>query len=286
MCLKIIWNIKNSFIILLTKQKSNIMGLDIYLSHYSNYHQSKANEEAYEKMSENLYEAVQSVEGKELTEDSRKRITETLEKEAEKLGLDSWGCDETYRTRVELDSKLYPEHMFKIGYFRSSYNDSGINRILKDLSIPNLYDIFPHDDEYEFCPDWNHALDVVQQSIRMFKEDKGYRVETVSANMFAPDQVMKNPAQALEVFNAKLGEKNSYKWFSNRDGYFYLDKKGLTVHALMPGKDMLDRPCTYAIYKIKDGNKSYLEALEIVKETIEYVLEQKDPQSYYLRWSS
>jgi hypothetical protein len=97
---------------------------------------------------------------------------------------------------------------------------------------------------------------------------------------------MKNPAHALDVFNTKLKEKHgNFTWFSNKDGHFYLDKKGLSVHALMPGIDMFQRPCTFAIYKLKDGNKYYVQGLEIVKETIEYVLAQKDPQSYYLRWS-
>jgi hypothetical protein len=265
------------------------MGLDVYLSYYKNYHQSKANEKAYEEISDNLWEAVKSVEGDELTEDSKKRIWSTLEKEAGKLGLDKYGCDITYRDRIENDSAKYPEHYFKVGYFRSSYNGSGINSILKDLGIPDLYDIFQPEDEYEFSPNWSYALDVVQESIKLLKKDKGYRVEAISANMFSPDEVMKSPQQALKVFNDKLDEmsksKSGFNWFSNRDGHFYLDNKGLQVHALLPGKDFMQRPCTFAVYKLKDGNKYYLQALEIVKETIEYVLKQEDPQAYYLSWS-
>ena len=266
------------------------MGLDIYLSHYTNYQQSKANEKTFEEISDNLYEAVKSVEGEELTEDARKRITTTLNTEAEKLGLDNWGCDETYCSRVELDSRLHPEHYFKIGYFRSSYNGGGINNVLRDLGIPDLYDIFEHDnDEYEFCPDWSNALRVVQESIDMLNKDKDYRIESISANIFSPDDVPQSPAAAMEIFKQQLQEKSKNKDFqcySNKAGEFYLDNAGLKVHGMMPGKDMFDRPCTYIVYKPKDGNKFYLEALEIVKETIEYVLEQKNPQEYYLRWSS
>jgi hypothetical protein len=262
------------------------MGLDIYLSHYKNYHQSKANEEAYDKISEKLWNDVRKEEGEELSKKTRDRVWAVLKKEAEKLGLDEYGGDITHRTRIEEDSKIHPEHYFKIGYFRSSYNDGGIENILRALSIPTLHDIFCAGEEYEFCPDWNYALETVQESIELLKKDKGYRVETVSRNMFAPDDVIKNPAHALEVFNTKLKEKHgSFTWFSNKDGHFYLDKKGLTVHALLPGKDIFNNPCTFAIYKLKDGNKHYIQALEIVKETILYVLTQEDPQAYYLRWS-
>lgn len=263
------------------------MGLDIYLSYYKNYEQSKANEKAYEEISENLWDEVREQEGEELCEKTKKRVWAILEQEAEKLGLGKWGEDITHRDKIELDSKLYPDHYFKIGYFRSSYNGSGINSVLRDLDIPDLYDIFPHEDEYEFSPDWKYALDVVQDSIKLLKKDKGYRVETISANMFAPDDVMQNPQEALKTFNKTLKEmdKKDFNSFSNRDGHFYLDKKGLQVHALLPGKDFMQRPCTFAIYKLQNGNKYYLQALEIVKETIEYVLTQENPQAYYLSWS-
>ena len=266
------------------------MGLDIYLSYYSDYKKSKKNEKIFEDLSENLWDEVKAQEGDELCEKTKERVWDVLEAEAEKLGLDKYGCDTTYCTGIREDSKLYPEHGFKIGYFRSSYNSSGINGILNDLNIPDLYDIFETNDQYEFSPNWYNALNVVQESINLLKEDKGYRVETISANMFAPDNVMKNPKQALDVFNQNIfdvkASKREFKWYSNRDGNFYLDNKGLQVHALLPGKDLLGNHCTYAVYKLKDGNKYYLEALEIVKETIEYVLAQENPQAYYLRWSA
>lgn len=267
------------------------MGLDIYLSHYTNYQQSKANEKAFEEISDNLYEAVKSVEGEELTEDAKKRITTTLSMEAEKLGLDKWGCDETYCSRVIMDSKLHPEHYFKIGYFRSSYNSGGINNVLRDLGIPDLYDIFEHNenDGYEFCPDWSNALRVVQKSIDLLKKDKGYRIESISPNLFSPDDVPQSPAAAMEIFKQQLKGKSrnkNFQCYSNKSGEFYLDNVGLKVYGMIPGKDMFDRQCTYVVYKQNDGNKSYLQALEIVKEAIEYVLAQKNPQEYYLHWSA
>lgn len=265
------------------------MGLDVYLNHYRDFKKSKEVEKVYDDYSTMLYDTLEGIEDEDLIKTAKAGIREKLDEKAKDLGLGEWGEDITNRTRIEMNSVLHPEHYFKIGYFRSSYNAGGINSVLRDLKIPDLYDIFEHDSEdYEFCPDWKHALNVVEGSIRLLKKDKGYRVESVAANMFSPDDVPLTPAAALDIFNLQLKEKSKNKnhlCYSNKSGEFYLDNAGLKVHGMIPGKDMFQRPCTFIIYKPKDANKFYLQALEIVKETIEYVLAQKNPQEYYLSWS-
>ena len=263
------------------------MGLDVYLNHYRDFKKSKEVEKVYDDYSTMLYDTLEGIEDEDLIKTAKAGIREKLDEKAKDLGLGEWGEDITNRTRIEMNSVLHPEHYFKIGYFRSSYNAGGINTVLRDLKIPDLYDIFEHDSEdYEFCPDWKHALNVVEGSIRLLKKDKGYRVESVAANMFSPDDVPLTPAAALDIFNQQLKEKSkNHPCYSNRNGEFYLDNAGLKVHGMIPGKDMFQRPCTFIIYKPKDANKFYLQALEIVKETIEYVLAQKNPQEYYLSWS-
>jgi len=52
------------------------------------------------------------------------------------------------------------------------------------------------------------------------------------------------------------------------------------VRAVIPGKEDI-----YIVHK-DSGLGWYVEALEIVVETIEYVLNQPDPETYYLVWSS
>jgi hypothetical protein len=42
---------------------------------------------------------------------------------------------------VEEPSAKYPEHYFKIGYFRSEYHENGINDVLDRLGLPNLIDV-------------------------------------------------------------------------------------------------------------------------------------------------
>jgi hypothetical protein len=82
------------------------MGLDVYLSYYTNYHLSKASEEAYDKISENLWNEVREQEGDELSQKTKDRIWGILEKEAQKLGLDKYGADLTHHTRIEEDSNI------------------------------------------------------------------------------------------------------------------------------------------------------------------------------------
>jgi hypothetical protein len=43
------------------------------------------------------------------------------------------------------------------------------------------------------------------------------------------------------------------------------------------------RPCIYVV--TESDNTWYLQALEVVRETIEFVLSQEDKELYYLHWS-
>lgn len=66
----------------------------------------------------------------------------------------------------EKDSKTYPKHYFKVGYLRSSYNDGGINSILRAAIGKDLYTIFKDEaakDEYKFVPDWQASLERARQ---------------------------------------------------------------------------------------------------------------------------
>lgn len=113
--------------------------------------------------------------------------------------------------------------MFKIGYFRSSYNSGGINRVLANMGLPTLDEIMGANDNYVFQPNWKKALENVESVIEQLKTNGAYRVE--------------------------LGE----------------------------------RDCTYVV--TESDNSWYIQALEIVKETIQYVLNSETEEQYYLHWS-
>jgi hypothetical protein len=102
--------------------------------------------------------------------------------------------------KVEIDHPDYPDHYFKIGYFRSSYNESGINRILKNMDLPTLNEVFNISDvEYYFQPDWQKALENVESLIVEFQKKGAYRVRAVYPENFGNEVDNSWYIQALEI---------------------------------------------------------------------------------------
>lgn len=192
--------------------------------------------------------------------------------------------------KIEMPSKNYPDHIFQIGYFRSSYNESGINNLLKNLGLGTLYDLFDADDQYRFKPDWNAAKKKVSSAIAALKEKPNLRCFDVSWNEFMnpKDCKVTNEAEALEIYSVEASEEHSFDAYSNRNGIFY-HKDPLEVLGLINGvkKTILSEislPCVFVV--TKGDNSWILEALSIVEETIDYVLSQEDKDDFILHWSS
>ena len=139
------------------------------------------------------------------------------------MGLNSEFGEHSSREKIEQDSKKHPEHMFKIGYFRSSYNGGGINSVLDSLGFGGLYWIFDNKDQYEFAPDWEKSLKRVREVLDKFRE-------------FTDSDIGK-----YRVATCDSVDGEQYQW--------------------------------------------YIDALEVVEETILYVLKQDDSDDYYFHWS-
>ncbi len=275
------------------------MGLDIYLHHYTDFKKSKAIEAKYEKGSEAIWDKIKGTRTYEqLTQEEKDNASSLTAKLAEKLGLAQYGEDKTYKTDVRHDSKLHPGHLFEVGYFRSSYNDSGINRVLEKMGLPTLYDMFPHDEkDYEFSPNWKESLKLVNKALVGFNHAvNGFNgqfdcFDIAATNLFTGPSPVKNDATALKIFQKEVENTDrAFPNYSNRQGHFF--NEPLTVRGFIPGIDPLGQPCLYIITEREknekgenEGLKSYRESLEVVRETIEFVLAQKDPQNYYLAWS-
>jgi hypothetical protein len=185
---------------------------------------------------------------------------------------------------IEIETEY--EHLFKIGYFRSSYNASGINRVAEDMGFPSLYEIFDHDgDKYYFRPNWEASLKRAKEALDIYNEimesPKGqYTVEAF--HLFSETQV-KCPSQALDIFMENMS-KDTFEAFSNKDGTFF--HEGIKLFGLIGGRDILGNLCMYGIIENHpDGIEFYRQALKIVIMTIEYVLEQDDPDHYFFGWS-
>lgn len=130
------------------------MGLDVYLYRYENFEETKRLKDEYHKFEKQQFDNL----GREATQEDLVVIEAAVEAKAAEIGLDEWGETEDGE-RVELESKLHPDSMFKIGYMRSSYNSGGINSILRSMVGKDLYYAFRDDDNEEYCfkPDWPKA---------------------------------------------------------------------------------------------------------------------------------
>ena len=282
------------------------MGLDVYLYHKGPEHAEwRKKEQQYEEESEANWKAVGGYE--KATEAQKKKVSAKNDALCKKLGLGKWGgMPEEGEEKIEMDSKTYPECYCKIGYFRSSYNSGGMNSVLENLGVPNLYDIFPHGDEYEVVPDWELAKEVVAQAREQLKgiceSDYGkyMAVEAEVRNPFDkdgdPDRVrptcekeaMDLFVEQLEIHKPKDGEEGgmSFDSYSNWVGSFFL--KGWKLFGHMGGKKNSFRgevPVVYLIMENEENYQYYQEALFVVEETIDYVLAQDDPENYYFHWS-
>lgn len=259
------------------------MGLDVYLYKYENKPETDRLEQEYETVSEANWN--EAGDYKKMPQEQKDLVSSKNKEFAKSIGLSEWGNDETNKVKIEINSPIDKEHYFKIGYFRSSYNDGGINRVLDNLGVPSLYEIFEPNDEYCFQPNWEQALEKCNKSISALEKKGNYRCFDISPNIFGqPDCTSEK--QALEIFMEELAKKDtSFEHYSNNKGHFY-HKEPLKVLALISGTESKlkkDVPCTYVI--IEGENNWYLTALKIVRETIEYVLSQTDKEKYYLHWS-
>lgn len=259
------------------------MGLDIYLYKYENFQETKRKEDEHEEYSNKYWADLGEYDN--LTQEQKDNAREHLKQHANSLGLDDWGSDNEGKHSVEFNCEKYPDHQFKVGYFRSSYNDSGIQRILSNLGLPTLKDVFGYDEEYVFQPNWEKSLSFIQQLRQCLSEKDGYRVQKISGNMFSTPEI-KTEQQALAAFlNEKQGNPGINYNYSNKVGTFNFVEPDKII-AYIPGTYKLlgpERECVYVIYE--SDNKWYEQALEIVQETIEFVLKQEDKEKYYLHWS-
>lgn len=272
------------------------MGLDVYLYHCPDRKKAKAAEDKLQEFDDKQYAGKKY---DDLTEAEKKKIRSKIKMKAVELGCTGEYSGHHTVTKIETDSTKHPEHMFKIGYFRSSYNDGGINRIMHNFGLPGLYEIFEHGDDYEFAPDWKKAKERVREAIEGYATQISMygelHVLTVQSNIFAKDDVLpKDQSEALKIFKAEEDRKAKGGAFTkgvwtNKDGTFALE--GMNVVAFIPGTNNIlgEHPCTYVVYreeKKDDEANWYLQALEIVEETIDFVLSQPHPEQYYFHWSS
>jgi len=263
------------------------MGLDVYLYYIKDRDEINRKKRIFEEHAPKIWEVAGGE--KNLSSEERNEVLKAFDVFGNLLGLDRWG-NTSENKHIEIPSSIHPEHIFKIGYFRSSYNDSGVEKVLGNLGVGNLSYIFGEEKggyEYEAPPNWKRSLEKVTTEIALLRTKPPIRCLQITTD---PKTEVINPPEAMETYmkNWESG-KNRLGSFSNRDGDFFFSQP-MKVRGLIRGmtqnfwnKDL--EPCVNVVYEV-DDNKFYEEALEIVKETCEWVLSKEDPHNYYLHWSA
>lgn len=273
------------------------MGLDVYLYQSRKDDKAKLNqaEKEYDEYTSKLWAETDPMKYDYIPEERKEKIRKLSALMEEKLDLPNLRVLEK---QIKIDSPTYPEHYFKIGYLRSSYNDSGFNKIMRDLIGKDLTDIFEPDEEYEFTPNWKRALKIATEMLdeakEKVRETGGDRVLTLHFPAFTKkEDLPKSTQEAAKIYQAQLERKSAFKGgYANAFGEFYLNEP-IQIKAMMPGTEegILSgtRPCVYLVVHPtgdNEGAKWYIQALEITIEMIEFVLSQKNPEEYYLHWSA
>jgi len=247
-------------------------------------------EEEYNKHSEEIWE--KHLDGRkynELSEDEKKVIKAETEELALGLGLKKDGGS-TVRERVEIVSKIHPEHQFKIGYLRSSYNGAGLNSVLRELEIPDLFEIFAVVNEGYFVEvDWDASLERITEALekfQMFLNSPEAKYEVIELSFFTESQEKETRKDTLEKFMSIINDKTSFSNFSHKSGHYFLDGVNIKAVRLLPSGGRLGISTVHLVADSKEENYFwYKEALEVTQEMIEYVLNTGSPEDYFLGWS-
>ena len=272
------------------------MGLDVYLYHYDNFESTKRRETEAKEFLAKAWDV--GVPYDAMTETQKEAARAACKEFYEAKGLDEWGSDEKGKRSIEIDYPSSPDHLFKIGYFRSSYNDSGIDRLMRMAIGETLGSLFDVSDDYVVQPNWAASLARTKSALERWKavvaEHGAWSVSRINSPLLfddrkegitSADQAM---AKFLEVRSRSIGNASAMLSFSSSDGDFYLAEKPPVFRGFLYGQASLlgrSAPCIYAVSEFT-GIEWYWTALEIVAETCRYVLNAPDPERYYLHWSA
>lgn len=260
------------------------MGLDIYLTRFENFDEAQRLVELVKSLTTAVWN--------DTTLDSDAKWTKDKAIRAE-YGFSEYNPPGV--TSIRLDSEIRPDHYFKVGYFRSSYNDSGIENICRqNFGVPALGSIFLARNDYHVWPNWEEA------KIRALElADRFDSAQRRGRNLVAFHVTSRNGKEcnsvdlAIRLVNEQLDrespfDKDSGYW--NQHGFFS-PKKPLEVVAVLPSDYSLGA-FDHALGRqggawiVTRANFSwYSDALRIVAETCDYVLSKPDPEKYCLRWS-
>jgi hypothetical protein len=278
------------------------MGLDVYLYKCANIAHAIRMEERYSREEDKIYDERKRLEDLgQLTEEADAALLKRRLDAQKKYGMRDYRHESI--ERIHRDSKTQPDHLFKIGYLRSSYNSTGINRLANHFDLPSLYDIFDiHTEEYEQQIDWDAIYPSVKDAVekwQAFADSPRGKYDVFEFHGFMEHGV-KDEREAFERFNQEYLVKKEEidKDEFRRDGWRGREgdiwPTGLKVVMMVAAKwnplkpiQYGNWPSTYVVYEREDNSimQWYVTALQIAQEMVEWILEQPDKDQYFMGWS-
>jgi len=220
---------------------------------------------------------------KELTEAEAEALDGVMATLQEAYAVDESGVGIRYH-RVRHASERHPNHSFSVGHFRSSYTGKGLDNILRDRIGIDLDDIFDHKGLGHFHkPDWAVSLVRARKALEDFTtyiaRNGPIEVFEVSYNPFKilEDDQVTSRADALKLFEAERGRTKQESYINEKGKFF---PEGITVLGVIEGRSITGKEAQYLIYK--SDLDTYVQALDVVIETCEWVLEQDNGSEFVL----
>jgi hypothetical protein len=289
------------------------MGLDVYLYHYKKpVSEALAEIEVVEELEEEADQALKKELGltnwETASRETKDEYWRRQKERREANGLDEDG-EPDVRECIEHPSAKHPDHLFKVGYFRSSYNGSGVNAVLRDRIGVELDDIFEPigEEKYHRAVDWSacraRAAETLQKFIEFCERHGAYIVQKFAHNpLGSPYEFPRSAKAALDVFLKEEEQSKKrpghFQDYGGMHGDFFFSQDPRHLCAVIPGTQ--DRffgmkggtePCMFVVWRTSQNEDGswwwhwYRDALEVVIETCDWVLAQPDPDRYLLHWS-
>ena len=284
------------------------MGLDVSLHKCKDWDKALALKSEFSQKEDAIWEEIRGNKSWDELSDWIAELARTkIRAIKEEMGLELDDYPKFGIETIEKPHPEYPDHLNKIGYFHSSYNEGGMNYYFHRLGVPDLYSIFSVGEDYDYYikVDWKDAFERCEFAIEKYKEIKNSPIGKYDCCFFirsygSQDNTINSEHEALNLFQTQLEKKlerlaplepdvpvkseDDLDWYSMGAGDYIFPH--LKVSALIRG-NRWGQPCMYVIYeKIEDAEDWYLQALEIVRDTICYVLAHLNPDDFRLGWSS
>jgi hypothetical protein len=190
---------------------------------------------------------------------------------------------------IHRQSRRHPLHDFKIGYFFSLSNRSGFNNVLRKLTGEDFYTIlgFKPSTPDTFKPEWKRIKEKVGEihaKLRHHKEVCGgfHNVHAIRRTTSQP----KTEQEALEIFRSEVKRCREGEFdlgnFTSEKGEFLLSCPWKVV-SIIPADLENQTVCCYII--VEEDLLWYIDGLDIIEETVDFVLSQSDREVFRLCWS-